>query len=88
MPTEDEPTAQVYVGVRDPSSVSLAVVMHVSVLPTTTPDEGEMVGVAMVGAVFSTLTLIDEEAEEPSESVAVAVQVTLEPTSVSSDVTV
>ena len=42
-----------------------------------------MAAVEIVGAEFSTVTLAEESAAEPSESVAVAVHVTLEPTSVS-----
>ena len=53
----------------------MAVAEHVRLLPTTTPVDGERVGVAMVGAVFSTLTLTDAAAVAPLESVAVAVQV-------------
>ena len=57
----------------DPSSASVPVAEQVSVLPTTTAKEGEMVAVVMVGTVFDTLTLVEEIAVKPDESVAVAV---------------
>ena len=57
-------------------------------LPTTTPEDGEIAAAVIVGAVFSTVTLADELTDNPSESVAVAVHVMLEPTSVSEAVTV
>ena len=46
------------------------------------------VGVVIVGAVFSTSTLADELLDNPEESVAVAVQVTVDPTLLSAAVTV
>ena len=58
----------------------LADVEQVNVLPTTTPEAGEMLGVEMVGVLFSTLALIEEDAVEPSESVALAVHVIVDPT--------
>ena len=42
-----------------------------------------MLAVVMLGDVFSTVTLVEEDTEEPSESVVEAVQVIVEPTSVS-----
>ena len=71
-----------------PSSASDPVAEQVTVLPITTPEEGEMDAVVIVGAVLSTLTLVLVVADEPSESVAEAVHVTLDPTSVSEAVTV
>ena len=47
-----------------------------------------MLGVLMVGAVFSTVTLAAAFAEEALESVAVAVQEMVDPTLVSAAVTV
>ena len=84
----DDPTVQAYVGVIDPSSESVPDAEHPSVLPTTIPEEGAMMADVIVGAVFSTSTLADEVAAEPLESVAVAVQMIVEPTSVSAAVTV
>ena len=75
-------------GEIDPSSASVPVAVQVRVLPTTTPEEGEMAAVEIVGVVFSTVMLAEESVAEPSESVAVAVHVTLEPTSVSEAETV
>ena len=67
----------------DPSSASVPVAEQVRPLPTTTLEEGDMEALEIVGAVFSTLTLAEEVAVELSESVAVAVHVIDEPTSVS-----
>jgi len=47
-----------------------------------------MLAIVIVGAVFETDTSVEEAAVEPLESVAVAVQVTVEPTFVSAAVTV
>ena len=71
-----------------PSSESEPVAEQVRVLPTTTPEEGDMEAEVIVGAVLSTVTLDVVVAAEPSESVAVAVQVMVSPTSVSVAVTV
>ena len=62
--------------------------LQLNVLPTTTPLLGVICTVPTDGAVFSTLTLAVELAVEPLESVAVAVQVTVDPTSVSAEETV
>jgi len=86
--TEDEPTVQAYVGVSDPSSASEPVAEQVRVVPTTIPELGEMLAVVIDGAVFSTVTLVEEVAVAAEVSVAVAVQVTEEPTSVSDALTV
>ena len=72
----------------DPSSASEPVAEQVSRLPTTTPEDGLIDAVVMLGAVFSTVTLAVEVAVAPEVSVAVAVQVMLEPTSVSEALTV
>ena len=71
-----------------PSSASEPVAEQVKLLPTTTPEEGDMTAVVIEGAVFSTVTLAEELAVAPWESVAVEVQVMLEPTSVSEAETV
>ena len=57
-------------------------------MPVTAPDEGVMLAMVIVGAVLTTVTSTEEVAVEPFESVAVAVQVTVEPTLVSAAVTV
>ena len=56
--------------------------------PTTTPELGAITAVVMVGAVFSTSTLAEDVAVDPLESVAVAVQVMVEPTLISTAVAV
>ena len=66
-----------------PSSASAPVAEQVRPLPTTIPELGEMLEELMVGEVFPTLTVVAEVVESPSESVAVAVQAMVEPTSVS-----
>ena len=86
--TEADPTVHSYAGVTDPSSASEPVAEQLRVFPTTTPDEGDIAAVVIVGAVFSTETSTDELAVEPEESVAVAEQVIVEPTSVSEEETV
>ena len=58
------------------------------VVPTTMPELGVRLGVETLGALFSTSTLAEEETDDPAESVAVAVQVMVSPTSVSEAVTV
>ena len=63
-----------------PSSASAPVAEQPSCVPTTTPEEGEMVVLVMVGAVFSTDTSAEELAVAPLESVAVDVQVMVDPT--------
>jgi len=77
------PTTQAYVGLRDPSSASAPEAEQVNVLPVTTPLAGDITAVVMVGAVFSTVTLVEALADVPTESVTVAVQVILSPTSMS-----
>ena len=72
----------------EPSSASEPIPEHVTVPPTATPLEGDTDTELMVGTVLSTVTLELDVAVEPAESVAVAVQVTEEPTSVSAAVTV
>ena len=72
----------------EPSLISDAVAEQFRLLPTTMLVEGLMVAELMVGAVFSTLTLVEELAVAPLESVAVAVQVTLAPTFASDAATV
>ena len=72
-----------------PSSTSVAVAEHVSSVPVTTELLGEMdAAVVNVGAVFSTVTEAMLVMVTASESVAVAVQVMLSPTSVSEAETV
>ena len=87
METVDDPMVQAYVGVRDPSSASVAVAEQVRALPTTL-ELGDMLAVVIVGAVFPTKTLAVDVTDELLVSVAVAVQVTESPTSVSLAVTV
>ena len=72
----------------EPSSASEPVAEQVNVLPTETPVLGEIDAVVIDGTVFSTLTLAESESADPLESVAVAVHVTDEPTSVSDALTV
>ena len=72
----------------DPSSASDPVAEQVSRDPTTTPEDGDIAALLMVGAVFSTTTLASEVTLAPLESDAVAVQVIIDPTSVSAAVTV
>lgn len=86
--TDADPTVHSYVGDSDPSSASEPVAEQLRVFPTTTPDDGEIAAAVMVGAVFSTETSADELAEKPEESVAVAEQVIVDPTSVSEEETV
>ena len=71
-----------------PSSASEPVAEQLSCDPTTTLEEGVTEGLVIDGAVFSTSTLAEELVDEPEESVAVAVQVTEDPTLVSLAVTV
>ena len=66
----------------------MAVAEQLRELPTTTLEEGEMLAVVIVGAVFPTETLAVELLVSPAESVAVPMQVTESPTSVSLFVTV
>ena len=51
-----------------------AVAEQAIVLPTTTPVDGEIDALEMVGAVLSTLTLAEDEAVDPELSVTVAAQ--------------
>ena len=71
-----------------PSSTSDPVAEQLRVVPTTTFELGLTVVEVMVGEVLLTVTVVEEVAEPPSESVAVAVQVTMDPTLVSEAVTV
>ena len=73
---------------RLPSSTSEAEAEQLRVLPTTTPELGEMLALPMEGAVFSTVTDAVDVAVAALESVAVAVQVMVDPTSVSAADTV
>ena len=54
----------------------------------TAPAEGVMLAMVIVGAVLPTVTSAEEVAVPPFESVAVEVQVTVDPTLVSAAVTV
>ena len=51
-----------------------AVAEQARALPATTPVDGEIDAVDMVGAVLSTLTLAEDEAVAPELSVTVAAQ--------------
>ena len=88
VPRLDPDLVQAYVGVRDPSSASVAVAEQVRALPTTTLELGDMLAVVIVGAVFPTETLAVDVTDELLVSVAVAVHVTVDPTLVSDAVTV
>ena len=83
-----DPVVQTYVGVTVPSLASDPVAEQVNKESTTTPEDGAIAAAVIVGAVFSTSTLADEVAVELLESVAVAVQVMVDPTLVSEAVTV
>jgi len=87
VPTEDELTDQAYIGVNVPSSTSEPDAEQLSTLPTTTPELGETVAEVTVGEVFPTSTPVEDVTVPPAESVAVAVHVIVEPTSVSEAVT-
>jgi len=57
-----------------PSSASEPIAEQVNVEPTTTFDDGEMLGVEIVGGVFSTVTIAVSETVVAVVSVAEAVQ--------------
>ena len=67
--------------------MSEAVAEQLRLLPTTMLALGVMAVVLIVGAVLSTSTLEEDSTAEPLESVTVAVQVMVEPTSVSAELT-
>ena len=71
-----------------PSSESDPDAEQLSKLSTATDEDGDISAVVIVGAVFSTMTSASDVVLAPLESVAVAVQVMIDPTSVSAAVTV
>ena len=70
------------------SSMSLAVAEHINVSSLTTEELGEIDTLLSVGPVLDTTTLALWVLLSPPESVAVAVQTMVSPTSLSADDTV